>query len=838
MDEENNLNEQLNLMPKEKIDDIKLEDEIKNSFISYAMSVIASRALPDVRDGLKPVHRRILYAMYNLGLRPNSAYKKSSRIAGDTMGLYHPHGDAAIYDAMVRMAQDFSLRYPLVDGHGNFGSIDGDAAAAPRYTEARLSAIAMNLLTDLDKNTVDFVPNYDEQEKEPSVLPSRLPNFLLNGVSGIAVGMATNTPPHNLEEVVDATIHMIDNFIEGKETFVDELIDIVKGPDFPTGANILGTQGIISAYKTGRGSITLRGVSHIETLKNGREMIVITELPYQCNKANLVEKIGELVRDKKIEGVSYLRDESNRKGIRVVIELKRDANTAVILNNLYKHSGLQTSFGVNMLALVKGEPQLLNLKDAIFHYVEHQVDVVTRRTQFELDKAKARQHILEGYLKALDFIDEVIAIIRASQNTSIAKASLEERFLFTEIQSEAIVQMRLRALTGLEREKLEEEFKELAILIAELMDLLANKNKMYSLIKEEITILKEKHKDERRTRILPKEDEMNLEDLYEAEECVITLSHLGYIKRMPLSLYKSQNRGGRGVRGMATREEDGIKSLFITNSFSYLLFFTSQGKVFKKRAFEIGEAKRESKGTSLVNLINLGPREKVTALIPVASFTLDSHLVMLTKEGIIKKTDTKNFENVNKNGIRAINLKDDDELITVRETTLGDDFFIATHEGLGIKFNLDDLRPVGRSAVGVRGIKLKEGDFVVGGDISDPNSEILVVCENGYGKCTLQEDFKLQKRAGKGSKIYQVTEKTGKIVGISQVSSSDEVMIINSDGVVIRIKISSIRTTGRVAQGVKLINLSEEAKVISIAKIREDQLEKSEDGDEPQITFS
>ena len=821
----------LNLIPKEKIDDIKLEDEIKNSFISYAMSVIASRALPDVRDGLKPVHRRILFTMHNLGLRPNSSYKKSARISGDTMGRYHPHGDAAIYDAMVRMAQDFSLRYPLVDGHGNFGSIDGDSAAAPRYTEARLSSVAMHLLTDLDKNTVDFVPNYDEQEKEPSVLPSRLPNFLLNGVSGIAVGMATNTPPHNLTEIIDATTYMIDNLIKEEETDVEDLLNIVKGPDFPTGANILGTAGIISAYKTGRGSITLRGQSHVETLKNGREMIVITELPYQCNKANLVERIGELVRDKKIEGVSYLRDESNRNGIRVVIELKKDVNTAIILNNLYKHSGLQTTFGVNMLALVKGEPQLLNLKSAIFHYIEHQFDVVTRRTQFDLDKAKARQHILEGYLKALDFIDEVIAIIRASQNTTIAKASLEERFGFTEIQSEAIVQMRLRALTGLEREKLEEEFKELGILIEELMSLLADKNKMYSLIKEEILILKDKHGDERRTRILPREDEMNIEDLYESEECVITMSHLGYIKRMPLSLYKSQNRGGKGVRGMATREEDGIKSLFITNSFSYLLFFTSQGKVFKKRAFEIGEAKRESKGTSLVNLINLGPREKVTALIPVSNFTEDSHLVMLTKEGTVKKTDTKNFENVNKNGIRAINLKDNDELITVKETKLGDDFFIATHDGLGIKFNLDDLRPLGRTAVGVIGIRLREGDFVIGGDISDENCEILIVSENGYGKCTLQEDFNRQKRAGKGAKIYQVTEKTGKIIGLSQVTNSDEVMIINSDGVVIRLKISSIRTTGRVAQGVKLIDLNEDSKVISIAKIREDQLEKSVEED-------
>jgi len=819
---------------EEKIDDIRLEDEIQNSFISYAMSVIASRALPDVRDGLKPVHRRIMYSMYNLGLRPNAAFKKCARITGDTMGLYHPHGDAAIYDALTRMAQDFSLRYPLIDGHGNFGSIDGDAAAAPRYTEARLEAIAMTLLTDIDKNTVDFVPNYDEQEKEPSVLPSRLPNFLLNGSSGIAVGMATNSPPHNLNEVVDAVIFMIDNFIKDEETDIEDLLGIVKGPDFPTGAHIMGNSGINSAYKTGKGSITLRGVASIETLKNNREMIVITELPYQCNKASLVERIGELVRDKKIEGISYLRDESNRKGIRVVLELKRDANSSIILNNLYKYSGLQTTYSINMLALVNGEPRTLNLKSALYYYIEHQVEVVTRRTQFDLDKAKNRQHILEGYLIALDNIDEVIAIIRGSLDTATAKAALEHRFGLTEIQSEAIVQMRLRALTGLEREKIEEEFKELSILIAELMALLADKNKLYALIKEEIIALKERFGDERRTQIKPKEDEMNIEDLYEDEECVITMSHLGYIKRVPLSTYKSQHRGGRGVRAAQTREEDGIKTLFVTNAFSYLLFFTSQGKVFKKRAFEIPEAKRESRGTALVNLINLGPREKVTALIAMQEFSEDKHFVMLTKEGTIKKIVTTNFENINKNGIRAITLSEEDELITVKETKQGDDFFVATRDGIGIKFSLDDLRPLGRTAKGVIGIKLYDGDYVVGGDIADNDMEILIVSENGYGKCTLQEDFRHQKRAGRGSKVYKVTEKTGKIIGTSQVANCDQVMIINSDGVVIRINISEIRTTGRVAQGVKLINLEEDSKVVSMAKIREDQLE-SKECDDSQI---
>ncbi|MCL1924707.1 MAG: DNA gyrase subunit A [Defluviitaleaceae bacterium] len=816
------------LKSNEKIDDIKLEDEVQNSFISYAMSVIASRALPDVRDGLKPVHRRIVYSMYNLGLRPGSAFKKCARIVGDTMGNYHPHGDASIYDALTRMAQDFSLRYPLVDGHGNFGSIDGDAAAAYRYTEARLHNVSMQLLTDIDKNTVDFVPNYDEQDKEPAVLPSRLPNFLLNGASGIAVGMATNTPPHNLNEVVDAVTFMIDNFINDKETDIEDILNIVKGPDFPTGASIMGTSGITQAYKTGKGSLTVRGITNIETFKNGREMIVITELPYQCNKASLVERIGELVRDKKIEGVSYLRDESNRKGIRVVVELKKDANANIILNNLYKHSGLQTTYSINMLALVNNEPRVLNLKSALHYYIEHQVEVVTRRTQFDLDKAKHRQHILQGYLIALDNIDEVISIIRSSKDTPTAKGSLEERFSFTEIQSEAIVQMRLRALTGLERSKLEEEFAELELLIAELMALLENKNKLYTLIKDELLVLKSKFGDERRTRILPREDEMDIEDLYEDEMCVVTMSHLGYIKRMPLNLYKSQHRGGRGVSGMKTREEDGVKSLFITNAFSHILFFTSKGKVFKKRAFEVPETKRESKGTALVNLINLGPREKVTAIIPMQKFSEESYFIMVTKDGIIKKTTTKNMENINKNGLIAIRLNDTDELITVKESNTGDDFFIATHQGIGIKFSLDDVRPVGRTAIGVRGINLLDGDYVVGADIADNNKEILIVSENGYGKCTLQEDFRHQKRAGKGSKVYKVTDKTGNIVDVCQVSNTDQVMIINSDGVVIRININEIRTTGRVAQGVKLINLNEAQKVMSIAKISEDQLEKEQ----------
>ena len=813
----------------DKIKDIRIEDEVKTSFINYAMSVIASRALPDVRDGLKPVHRRILYTMEEMGLAPNKGYKKSARITGNTMSNYHPHGNAAIYDAMVRMAQDFSLRYPLVDGHGNFGSIDGDAAAAERYTEARLSQISSFLLDNIEKNTVDFVPNYDEESTEPTVLPARFPNLLVNGASGIAVGIATNIPPHNLGEVIDGVVKIIDNHMAGLDTDIDEITSIIQGPDFPTGASILGISGIKSAYRTGKGGLTIRSATSIEETKNNRQMIVVTEIPYMVNKAMLVEKIGELVRDKKVEGISDLRDESNRHGIRIVIELKRDANAHIILNNLYKYSQLQNTFSINMLALVNNEPKTLNIKQILEYYIAHQIEVIVRRTQFDLDKAQKRLHILEGLLIALDHIDEVISIIRSSGDTAEAKARLVSRFSLTDIQATAIVDMRLRALTGLERNKLEDEHKELVAFVADLQDILADKNRQYTIVKEEILIVRGKFADPRRTQILPnQDDDISIEDLIDDEMCVITMTHLGYIKRLPLNTYKSQNRGGKGIMGMQTREEDVVKNMFITNTHSFLLYFTNKGKVYMNKVYEVPEAQRNAKGMAIVNQINLAPDEKVAAVISLKEFIEDDYFIMITKQGIIKKISVDNFKNLNKSGKRALTLKDEDELIAVLEAKEKSEVFVATKLGMGIMFSLEDVRPMGTVAAGVKAITLNKGDIVVGAEVLKADSNILLVSEQGFGKSTAIKAFRHQRRGGKGLKIYRITPKTGSLIGIAQADTEDEVMLINSLGVVIRLRIGDISITGRVTQGVKLINLNGDEKVISMAKIAVDDIDEEE----------
>ena len=809
---------------------INLEDEMKESFLSYAMSVIAARALPDVRDGLKPVHRRILYAMSELNLDPSKGYKKSARITGDTMGKYHPHGDGAIYDAMVRMAQDFSLRYMLVDGHGNFGSIDGDAPAAPRYTEAKLSKISVEMLSDIEKNTVDFIPTYDEENKEPTVLPSRFPNILVNGSSGIAVGMATNIPPHNLGEVIDALLKIIDNHInENRETEINEIIDIVKGPDFPVGAQILGVSGIKQAYMTGRGRVIIRSTYQIDTLANGREVITFTDVPYQVNKERIVERIGELVRDKKIEGIADLKDISNRHGIKIVIDLKKDANSHVVLNQLYKYTPLQETYSINMLALVNGEPKLLNLMQILNHYLNHQKEVVTRRTQFELEKALRRTHILEGYMVALDNIDEVISIIRSSQDTQAAKLRLSERFELSEIQANAIVEMRLRALTGLERERLLKEYNELLELIKRLKLILEDEKRLYTVIREEASAIRTRYADQRRTLIVPYDGEINYEDLIDDEMSVITMTHFDYIKRLPLSTYKSQARGGKGIKGMETREEDIVKKLFVTNTHSNILYFTNKGKVYVGKGYQIPEAGRTAKGTAIVNMLNLDSGEKVAAVIPVSEFTDDQYLAMVTKEAVIKKTPLSHFKSINKSGLRALTIREEDELISVFITNGNDEIFIATKKGMGIRFNEKDVRSMGRTAAGVRAIRLSEGDYVIGSDILCDDKKVLIVSENGFGKCTSKEEFRLQSRSGKGLRVYKVTEKTGELAGVLFADENEELMIINSEGVIIRIKICDVSTKGRVTQGVKLINLKEGQKVISIAKILKEQLEDDEE---------
>jgi len=818
----------------DKILDVEISEKMKTSFIDYAMSVIVARALPDVRDGLKPVHRRILYAMNELNLDPSKGYKKCARIVGDTMGKYHPHGDAAIYDALVRLAQNFSMRYPLVDGHGNFGNVDGYPAAAQRYTEARMSRISLEMLADIEKDTVNLVDTYDGETKEPEVLPSRFPNLLVNGSSGIAVGMATNIPPHNLTEVIDGIVKIIDNrILEGKDTDIDELTSIIKGPDFPTGAAILGRNGILNAYRTGKGKINIRAAAEIETLQNGRERIIVTEIPYQVNKSRMIEKIAELVKEKKVDGISSLNDETSREGIRVVIECKKEANATVILNRLYKYSSLQESFSINFLAIVKGEPKVLNLKDMLLCYIEHQEEVVTRRTKFDLDKALKRAHIVEGFLKALDHIDEVINIIRSSQTTGEAKERLCDRFDFTEPQVNAIVEMRLRSLTGLEREKLENEYAELMEFIAEMRAVLADKNRLFQVIKDELLVIRKRYGDERKTKIIQDFGEIDMEDLIEDEMSVVTLTRLNYIKRIPLDTYKSQNRGGKGIIGMQTRDEDLVKNIFLSNNHDFIFLFTDKGKVYKIKTYEIPEAGRTAKGTPIINLINLSSDEKISAVIPIREVK-DDYLVMTTKNGIIKKVKTEKFSNIRNSGLIAVNIKDGDELISVKRTDGNSLIFIATKFGMTIKFDEKDVRAMGRTAAGVHAIKLRKGDEVIAAETVIDGYKMLIVSEKGFGKCTDAGEFRLQSRGGFGTKGYKITEKTGNLVGVSMVNDNEELMMITGDGVVIRIRVKDISNSGRVTQGVKLINVGENVKVMSIAKIEEESLDAEGSGTEEE----
>ena len=795
---------------------IEIAEEMKKSYIDYSMSVIVGRALPDVRDGLKPVHRRILYSMSELNLTPDKPYRKSARIVGDVLGKYHPHGDSAVYLAMVRMAQDFSTRGLLVDGHGNFGSVDGDSPAAMRYTEARMSKLALELLRDIDKETVDFVPNFDESLKEPAVLPSRYPNLLVNGSNGIAVGMATSIPPHNLGEVIDATVHLIDN----EECSVDDLMKFVKGPDFPTSAIIMGKENIAEAYRTGRGKVKVRARAVIEELPKGKQQIVVTEIPYQVNKDKLVERIAELVKDKKVEGISDLRDESNRNGMRIVIELKRDVNANIVLNNLYKHSQMEETFSVIMLALVNGQPKVLNLKQILYHYVQHQKDVVTRRTKFELNKAEARAHILEGLRIALDNIDAVISLIRASKTTQEAKSGLMEKFGLTDIQAQAILDMRLQRLTGLERDKIEAEYEELIKKINRLKEILANERLLLNVIKEEMLIIKENYADERRTEIRHAEGEIDMRDLIEDEEIAITLTHFGYIKRLPADTYKSQKRGGRGISALTTREEDFVKHLVSTTTHSKLLFFTNKGRVFRLNAYEIPEGKRQAKGTAIVNLLQLGPNEKIATLLAIDEKDDNKYLLLATKNGIVKKTDREEFKNINKAGLIAIGLREDDELIGVKVTDGNKDVLLVTKEGMSIRFDENDIRPMGRSAMGVKGITLSNDDKVVSMSLCEEGTDVLVVSENGFGKRTDINEYRTQIRAGKGIKTYNIAEKTGKLVGAEMVNEDDEMMIINSDGVLIRLRVNEISLFGRVTSGVKLMKTDDEVNVVSISKIK------------------
>jgi len=800
-----------------KIIDINIEKEMKKSYLDYAMSVIVSRALPDVRDGLKPVHRRILYAMNELGMTPDKAYRKSARVVGDVLGKYHPHGDSSVYDAMVRLAQDFSTRYPLVDGHGNFGSIDGDSPAAMRYTEVRMAPMAIEMLRDINKETIDYGLNFDETLKEPEVLPSRFPNLLVNGSSGIAVGMATNIPPHNLNEIIDGIVMLIDN----PDTTIEELMEVIKGPDFPTGAFILGTKGIKSAYKTGRGRLRLRAVAEIEELPRGRRRILVTELPYQVNKANLIERIVDHVREKRIEGISDLRDESDRDGMRIVIELKRDANPNIVLNNLYKYTQMQVTFGTIMLALVDGEPKILNLKEMLNHYIEHQKDVITRRTQFELDKAEARAHIVEGLRIALDHIDEVIKIIRGSKSDADAKENLMGKFGLTDIQAQAILDMRLRRLTGLERDKLDEEYKNLIIEINRLKDIIANERLLFNIIKEEILEIKEKYGDRRRTRIVPASGEIDIEDMIAEEDIVITLTHYGYIKRMPQSTYRTQRRGGRGIMGLTTRDEDFVEDLFITSTHDTILFFTNKGKVFSLKGYEIPEAGRQARGTAIINILNLTGDERVSAIIPISSYEPGNNLVLATKEGIIKKTKLDSFVNIRRNGLIAITLKDDDELISVKKTDGKQELILVTKKGMSIRFDEEDVRTMGRSAMGVKAISLDEGDQVVAMDLVEEDKYLLVISEQGFGKKTPLAEYRIQNRGGKGLITYNIKEKTGDIVSAKVIDDNDEIMMISFNGTIIRLRSEDISVMGRNTQGVTLMKMKDD-KVVAVAKYVED----------------
>ena len=810
-----------NVQEVDKVQEVDLKERMETFYIDYAMSVIAARALPDVRDGLKPVQRRVLYSMIELNNGPDKPHRKSARIVGDTMGKYHPHGDSSIYGALVNMAQDWSTRYPLVDGHGNFGSMDGDGAAAMRYTEARLSKISMELLADINKDTVDFVPNFDETEREPVVLPSRYPNLLVNGTTGIAVGMATNIPPHNLREVVEAVVKIIDNRIEeDRATTIDEILPIVKAPDFPTGGLILGTRGCEEAYRTGRGKIRVRAVTNIETLPNGKSQIIATELPYMVNKANLIIKIAELVKLKKIDGITDIRDESNREGVRVVIELRRDVNANVILNQLYKHTQLQDTFGVIMLALVNNEPKVMNLLEMLTYYIKHQEDVVTRRTKYDLDKAEKRDHILQGLLKALEFIDEVISIIRSSKNTQIAKERLIERFELSEAQADAIVEMRLRALTGLERERLENEHNELVAKIAELKAILADEKLLLGVIKEEITFIADKYGDDRRSKIGFDEFDISMEDMIPRENTIIAMTNLGYIKRMTVDNFKAQNRGGKGIKGMQTIEDDYIEDLLMTNTHHYLNFFTSLGRVYRLKAYEIPEAGRTARGTAIINLLQLSPGEKITAMIPLKEYEEDRNLFMVTKQGIVKKTSLMEFANVRKNGLTAINLRDDDELIEVKTTDKDSEIFLVTKQGMCIRFKETDVRPTGRSSMGVIGMNLSPGDEIVGMQLNVQGDSLLIASENGMGKRTPLDEFTVQKRGGKGVKCYKITEKTGDVVGVKAVTDENELMMITTEGIIIQLRIEDISTLGRITSGVKLINLDKGVKVAQIAKVR------------------
>jgi len=798
----------------EKIISVDIKDEMKKCYIDYAMSVIVGRALPDVRDGLKPVHRRILYSMHELGLYPDKQYRKSARIVGDVLGKYHPHGDSAVYEAMVRLAQDFSTRYPLVDGHGNFGSIDGDGAAAMRYTEARLSKISMELLRDINKDTIDFTDNFDGTEKEPTVLPSRFPNLLVNGSSGIAVGMATNIPPHNLGEVIDAIVYLIDN----PDVTIKDLMTKVKGPDFPTAGIILGKEGIRQAYETGRGRITVRAKAEIEEEK-GKHRIIVTEIPYQVNKAKLIEEIAELVKDKKIDGISDLRDESDREGMRIVIELKRDANPNVVLNLLYKHTKMQDTFSVIMLALVDGEPKILNLKEVLVHYLDFQKVVIKRRTKYELDKAEARAHILEGLKIALDHIDEVISLIRGSKTVEDARNGLMARFGLSEKQAQAILDMRLQRLTGLERDKIEQEYEELIKTINRLREILANERLVLNIIKDELIEIKEKYSDERRTKIVNNTEEINIEDLIQEEEVVITITHAGYVKRIPIDTYKSQKRGGKGIQGITTREDDFVENIFITSTHNNILFFTNLGRAYKLKAYEIPEAGRTARGTNIVNILPLSPRERIQAVIAIKEFDEDKFIFFATKNGIVKKTSLSEFSSIRRSGLNAINLKVDDELIGVKLTDGNSKITIVTQNGYSITFEENDVRCMGRTAAGVRGITLRDNDVAVAMDVFEEDADLLVVSENGYGKRTPCAEYSVQNRGGKGLITYKVTEKTGHIVGAKTVKDKDEIMLINSNGVIIRLEVAQISRTSRNTMGVTLMKTDGNEKIVSIAKI-------------------
>ena len=826
----------------DRIQDVDLNRTMRNSYIDYAMSVIASRALPDVRDGLKPVQRRILFAMSELGNSPDKPHRKCARIVGDTMGKYHPHGDSSIYVDLVYMAQPWSVRYTLVDGHGNFGSVDGDGAAAMRYTEARLTKISMEMMADLNKDTVDFVPNFDETEKEPAVLPARFPNLLVNGTTGIAVGMATNIPPHNLREVVAACTKMINNRIEeDRDTQIEEILDIVKAPDFPTGGVIMGLAGAREAYMTGKGKVITRAVTNIESMANGKSRIVVTELPYLVNKANLIKNIADLVKNKRIEGITDLRDESDREGMRIVIELRHDANANVVLNQLFKHTQMQDTFGVIMLSLVNNEPKVLNILEMLKYYLLHQEDVVTRRTKYDLNKAEERDHILQGLLVALDNIDEVVSIIRHSKNVQEAKASLIERFGLDDAQAQAIVDMRLRALTGLERDKLEAEHAELLKTIERLKAILGDEKLLLAVIRDEMNVIAEKYGDDRRTKIdyNAEMSDFEIEDLIKNENVVITRTNLGYIKRMTVDNFHAQNRGGRGIKGLHTIEEDYIEDLLMTATHNMILFFTNKGRVYKLKTYKIPEASRTSRGTAIVNLLQLEPDEKISALIPFDDYDKSKDLFFVTRKGIVKKTSNADFANISRKGIRAINLNDDDELIEVKQTSRGDEIYIVTKYGMAIRFKEDQVRHTGRSSMGVKGIELQDDDEVVGMQLGHQGDSLLIVSEKGMGKRSVLDDFRLQKRGGKGLKCYRITEKTGNVVGVKAVTDDHEIMMITSAGIIIQIRMNEVSVRGRITSGVKLINLEEGVKVVAIAKVRDDiEDEKDADGTDAEDSYS